>query len=181
MKIMQTSLRRAALWTLALFIFSVSPLAAEAQTSKPRFSGKNQVSVLTDARLLERKIFEAINKIREDKGLSRLLWNEKAAQAARVHSTNMAGFGFFSHVDLDGGHVNQRASAAGIKDWEMVGENIAYNNGFENPVERAVAGWMNSAGHRRNILRDNWRETGVGIAVSPAGTFFFTQVFLKRS
>lgn len=173
-------LRRAVFCALALLIFEASAFSVKAQTPKTIFTGKRYSAAAFDARQLERAVFETVNQIREENRLRRLVWSEKAAQAARLHSANMAFSGFFSHRDMNNHHVSERVSAAGIDDWEMVGENIAYNSGFENPAGRALNGWLNSAGHRRNILRGNWRETGIGIAVSRSGKFFFTQVFLKR-
>lgn len=129
---------------------------------------------------LEKKAFKLINQKRAEKGLVRLKWNSKVAQLAREHSENMARYGFFSHVGLNGRLIDERAIDFGVKDWSAIGENIAYNKGFSNPVEFAVERWMISKGHRRNLLHTRWKEAGVGVAVTEEGMYFFTQVFVVR-
>lgn len=129
---------------------------------------------------LERRAFDLINQKRAATGLSALVWNEDLARAARVHSANMAASHFFSHTGLDGKLVNNRADDAGVKSWRLIGENIAYNRGFGDPTACAVANWMNSPGHRDNILKNDWRESAVGVAVTENGTYYFTQVFLLK-
>ncbi len=129
---------------------------------------------------LERQVFDLINKQRTDLGLIVLEWNDDVAEMARRHSESMAQFGFFSHTDLNGLMVNDRADALGIKKWRAIGENIAYNRGFENPAESAVEKWMLSPAHRENLLNNRWQESGIGIAVTDDGTYYFTEVFLLK-
>src|SRR5215204_2669594 len=120
---------------------------------------------LVNVHSLERRVFVLINQTRVENGLKRLIWNEEIAAIARRHSANMATNNFFSHVGLDGKKVSDRAAEFGLTKWQMIGENIAYNFGFDDPIERAFEGWMNSRFHRRNLLRVTWRETGIGVAV----------------
>ena len=129
---------------------------------------------------LEHQVFELVNRQRIRNGSPPLTWNEQAARVARLHSRNMASKGFFSHIGADGKRVSGRADSAGLKNWQMIGENIACNFGFGNPVERAVDRWMVSPGHRRSLLLKNWKESGVGITVAADGTYYFTQVFVLR-
>jgi uncharacterized protein YkwD len=112
--------------------------------------------------------------------LPELEWSEETAKVARFHAENMAKFGFFSHVGLDGKMVDERADYFGVKKWRAIGENIAYIRGYEKPTEVAVEKWLLSASHRENLLSSRWKETGIGIAVTDNGTFYFTQVFLQR-
>ena len=113
-------------------------------------------------------------------GFAVLEWNDEVAEMARRHSENMAQFKFFSHTDLNGLLVNDRADTSGIGSWRAIGENIAYNRGYENPAESAVERWMQSPSHRENLLNNRWRESGIGIAVTEDGTYYFTEVFLLR-
>lgn len=129
---------------------------------------------------LERRAFELINRQRELSGLSALKWSDDAARIARLHSENMASYNFFSHTGIDGLMVNDRADILGINKWQAIGENIAYNQGFDNPVEFAVERWMKSPKHRDNLLNSRWKESGIGIAVTENGTYYFTEVFLLR-
>lgn len=128
----------------------------------------------------EHKIFDAINKKRAEQNLPPLVWSDEVEKIARLHSQNMASYNFFSHAGLDGTMVSDRADQFGISKWRAIGENIAYNQGFKDPLNCAVNGWMNSQGHRENLLNDRWKESAVGIAVTEDGTYYFTQVFLLR-
>ncbi len=129
---------------------------------------------------LEREAFDLINQQREKLNLSPLKWSDDVARIARQHSENMATFNFFSHTDLNGLLVNKRADECGIRNWRAIGENIAYNRGYENPVALAVERWMESPSHRENLLNSRWRESGIGISKTKEGTYYFTEVFLQR-
>jgi uncharacterized protein YkwD len=129
---------------------------------------------------LEKQAFALLNSQRAAKGLSPLEWNNDVARIARMHSENMAKYKFFSHTGLDGLMVNDRADLCGVSRWKAIGENIAYNRGYEKPVEFAVERWMQSTAHRENLLSNRWKESAVGVAVSNDGAYYFTQVFLVR-
>ena len=128
----------------------------------------------------ERKAFDEINQQRAAIGLQPLTWSDDAAKIARVHSENMANFKFFSHEGLDGSMVNDRADSFGVSKWRAIAENIAYNRGYANPISFVVESWMKSTGHRENILNGRWKESGIGIAITADGTYYFTQVFVQR-
>ncbi len=128
----------------------------------------------------EKQIFELINKKRAEAGLNLLIWNDDVAKIARIHSEEMANNKFFDHKGLNGSMVNNRADAIGLSKWRSIGENIAYNRGYANPLEFAVEGWLKSPAHRDNILNNRWQESGIGIAILADGTYYFTQVFLLR-
>lgn len=138
---------------------------------------KKEVSVKD----LERQAFELLNQRRIENGLKPVVWNEEIAKVARLHSQNMASYRFFSHQGLDGLTVDKRADAFGIRNWRKIGENIAYNSGYKDPVEYAVLRWMQSESHRQNLLSEKWKESGVGVAIADDGkTFYFTQVFMTK-
>lgn len=128
----------------------------------------------------EREAFQLINERRRSAGLAELVWSDEVARVARIHSDSMAANGFFGHAGTDGKMVDDRADAIGLKRWRAIGENIAFNIGYGKPVEIAVEKWMLSPGHKANLLNPRWRETGIGIAVTAEGKFYFTQVFLDR-
>ena len=97
-----------------------------------------------------------------------------------MHSNNMANYKFFSHRGLDGRMVNDRADSVGLNKWRGIGENIAFERGYDHPASFAVEKWMESPSHRQNLLGQSWKESAVGIAVAPDGSYYFTQVFLER-
>lgn len=129
---------------------------------------------------LEREAADLINQERIKLGLTSIAWSEDAAKVARLHSSNMAKLNFFGHAGADGKMVDERADQLGVKKWRAIGENIAFNRGYTDPIRTAVEKWMQSTGHRNNLLNPRWQETGIGIAVTPEGCFYFTQVFLER-
>jgi|SRR5215203_2579813 len=129
---------------------------------------------------IERQIFALINAERIKNGLSELEWNESLAAVARLHSDDMANAKFFSHRGSDGSMVDTRADRLGLGAWRSIGENIAYMRGFEDPAALAVSKWLESTGHRKNLLGPNWKESAVGVAVTDDGTYYMTEVFLLR-
>jgi uncharacterized protein YkwD len=129
---------------------------------------------------LERRAFDIVNEQRVMKGLPPLKWNEDMARVARLHSNNMARYKFFSHTGRDGSTPQSRAKSLGVRNWYVIGENIAFNKGFRKPVEMACQHWMASPGHRENILDRGWTDAGIGVAIAEDGSYYFTQVFMTR-
>jgi len=129
---------------------------------------------------LEQGALRLVNQERERAGLETLAWSEKIAEVARAHSSNMAEYNFFSHKGLDGTLVDDRARILRMGKWQAIGENIAFLKGFEDPVATVVEKWLRSAGHRGNMLDPRWTETAIGLAVTPDGKYYFTQVFVRN-
>lgn len=128
----------------------------------------------------ERRVFDLVNDERKKLGIQPLLWNEKAAAAARSHSDDMASSNYLGHSDLFGGKPEDRVEKAGLTDWRRLGENIAWVSGHPDPLSRVVECWMNSAGHRQNMLDPKFRESGLGMTITSDGKSYFTQVFVSR-
>ena len=156
-----------------------------------RLTGADSIEALFRPRLVEnvaavnvnaveRSAFDLLNKKRVEQGLIPLIWSADLEVVARQHSQNMAEFQFFSHRGLDNKLVSDRADAAGLGRWRAIGENIAFNRGFDDPVGKAVELWLDSPSHRRNLLSETWKESAVGVAVADDGSYYFTQVFLAR-
>ena len=128
---------------------------------------------------LERQCFNEVNRLRRAHGLVALQFSEELLSVARHYSRRMAEENFFAHGDPDGRTVRERIEMANIR-WRMVGENLAYSNGYINPVAASMRGWMDSPGHRRNLLDPGWRQTAIGAWISDDGTVFFTEIFLTQ-
>ncbi|MFN2501377.1 MAG: CAP domain-containing protein [Pyrinomonadaceae bacterium] len=139
-----------------------------------------KASVVVNTAGSERQAFVLINKKRTESGLRQLLWSDELAVVARQHSQNMAEFRFFSHKGMDNKMVSDRADRAGVGTWRAIGENIAFNKGFADPIGRVVELWLNSPSHRHNMMDTNWTESAVGVAVATDGSYYFTQVFIVR-
>ncbi len=127
---------------------------------------------------IEARIREGINKEREKNGLKPLQNNERLAEVARKYSRQMAEKNFFSHTGPDGSTLEKRVSAGGISYW-VVGENLFKGTNISQPVPVAIKGWLESPGHRANIMRPYFTETGVGIWQT-GNTYYITQLFLRR-
>jgi uncharacterized protein YkwD len=135
---------------------------------------------LDDANSIERRAFEQTNIERVKKGLPALLWDADLCRMARKHSENMARRGFFSHVTPEGIRLRDRAIAVGISSFTVLGENIAYNLGYDDPGAYAVHNWMVSASHRKNILDTDFKAMAVGSFVGSDGAVYLTQTFITR-
>lgn len=126
---------------------------------------------------MEAAVRQRINDIREQKGLNALENNEKLAQVARNYSRQMARDNFFSHTGSDGSTLETRVRSGRIFYW-VVGENLFKSTNIREPVPVAVQGWMKSPGHRENILRPVFAETGVGVWKT-GNTYYITQLFMR--
>jgi uncharacterized protein YkwD len=126
---------------------------------------------------METLVYDRINEIRQRSGLSPLQPNGPLAQVARQYSQRMADENFFSHVSPTGDGPAQRVSAANIS-YSIVGENLFTSTNAPDPAPLAVEGWMDSPGHRENILRSGFTETGVGVW-QRGNTYYFTQLFMR--
>lgn len=129
-----------------------------------------------EAAAVARRTFDGVNAERVRAGLEPLKWNEGLATAARDHALRMAGHDFFSHQDPVYGSLAERLNRRGFA-WRMCAENIFMAEGYKDPVPKAVEGWMNSPGHRQNILERKLTDSGVGTAVTASGRRYFVQVF----
>ncbi len=127
----------------------------------------------------ENEIYNLINDERQKKGLRDLYWDNNIAELARSYSKKMAKESFFSHYDGEGNTVVDRAKNSNIKNWNRIGENLFFCEGYNDFDLLAVRGWMNSPEHRQNILDRQFTTTGIGIAQAKSGQIYITQVFIK--
>ena len=126
----------------------------------------------------EEEVVAAVNLERQIYNLGPLQSDSSLHAAALGHSEDMARNDYFSHTSLDGRSAGERISQAGYS-WNTYGENIAA--GYSTPAA-VVEGWMNSAGHRANILSGSFCDIGVGLAYSAASRYgyYWTQDFGRR-
>lgn len=135
---------------------------------------------LAEASAIERRAFEQTNLIRVKHGLPPFSWDADVCRMARDHSASMAREAYFSHTTRDGKRLRDRARLVGILQFRVVAENIAYNQGYEDPGAFAVERWMLSPKHRANILSPEFRAMAIGSFVAPDGSVFLTQTFITR-
>ena len=127
---------------------------------------------------LEHQVHRLVNEHRTAQGLSPLAFNPEISAIARHHSRDMAtGRVGFGH----GGIESRRQEIARFIARAGVGENVHTIMNYKSPSHvgaKAVADWLESPGHRRNI-EGSYDLTGVGIAQGPAGEYFLTQLFVR--
>ena len=109
-----------------------------------------------------------VNGERADAGLPALTGNGLLDKSSLAHSEDMVANTYFAHESQDGRDVIARVRATGYipsrGEW-TVGENLAWGTGTLATPKGIVQAWMDSQGHRENILRSGYREAGLGIAV----------------
>ena len=118
-------------------------------------------------------VVELVNAERAKVGLSPLSVHEGVAEAANKRAQEIKGT--FSHTRPDGSNFSTVLTQAGIS-YRSVGENIAYG---QNSPEAVMQSWMNSSGHRANILNRDFTSIGVGHYQDASGTDYWTQLFIK--
>ena len=137
--------------------------------SKTTTTKKATVSSTVSAK--EREVVTLVNKVRRSKGLSELKLNETLSAVARTKSQDMSDKGYFSHTSPTYGSPFEMMSKFGIS-YRTAGENIA--QGYTS-AQAVMDGWMNSEGHRANILNPSFTQIGVGYV---ADGNYWTQMFI---
>ncbi len=126
---------------------------------------------------LEAETLRRVNLERVAYGLNSLEPHDGLRDVARAHSQDMIDRDYFDHYDPDGRNHADRFADAGIL-YQRSGENLAMNN-YPDPVDVAVKGWMESPGHRDNILTPSYTHTAVGVAFDGMDGFYLTQLFKR--
>ncbi|MEU9144541.1 CAP domain-containing protein [Streptomyces sp. NPDC048349] len=137
---------------------------------KPRVTPKQPTTPTAAPSGPAAEVVALVNKERAQAGCSALTVNAKLTAAALDHSKDMAAHSNMSHTGSDGSNPGERITRAGYA-WSTYGENVAY--GYSTP-EQVMTGWMNSPGHRQNILNCAFKEIGVGLAQPNS---YWTQTF----
>ncbi|MCI5705498.1 MAG: SafA/ExsA family spore coat assembly protein [Pseudoflavonifractor sp.] len=119
----------------------------------------------------EAEVIRLVNEVRVQNGLSALKANWELSRVARYKSQDMADNRYFSHTSPTYGTPFEMIRAFGLS-YRTAGENIAYGQATPQAV---VTAWMNSSGHRANILSSSYTQIGVGYAAKGR---YWTQMFL---
>ncbi|MCU8592903.1 CAP domain-containing protein, partial [Streptomyces sp. A13(2022)] len=120
----------------------------------------------------EAQVLALVNEERADAGCAPVTANDRLTRAADDYSDVMASSGVMSHTGPDGSTMASRVEAAGYQ-WSTLGENIARGQADAASVMNS---WMNSEGHRANILNCSFKELGVGVHFGDGGPWW-TQDF----
>ncbi|MEV1066230.1 sigma-70 family RNA polymerase sigma factor [Streptomyces sp. NPDC050263] len=146
--------------------------SAPSKTSAPKRSASKTPVAQSGSSDRESQVIALVNKERATAGCGALTADALLRKAAQGHSDDMAARDFFDHIDPDGVDPGQRVTAAGYR-WSTYGENIAKG---QQTAESVMTSWMNSEGHRANILNCDFKNIGVGIHDGDGGPWW-TQNF----
>ena len=123
----------------------------------------------------EQEVFDLVNKERTAAGLQALQINEEVQNVARVKAGDMVNNNYFSHTSPTYGSPFDMLKSFGVT-YKAAGENIAGNSSNSG----AVTAWMNSEGHKANILSNNYNYTGIGVVNSPKYGKIYVQMFIGK-
>ncbi len=173
------------------------PVSSRQKTALP---GRGNQPKL-DLSALEKRIHDLINKERQKHGLSTIRWDDALKRIAQKHSADMAKRTYFSHTSPEGRDFSYRYIKSGYacaitienriyKGAENLFQNNLYTsvttvngvnyydwNALEDIAESTVEGWMNSPGHRKNILTPIWLREGIGVSIAPDDKVYITENF----
>ena len=144
-------------------------------SARPVPEARRSVAPAISLDKMAREVVYLVNLERVQRRLPPLRVNTRLVADAQLQASQIVETGLLEHVILGGAYPTprQRAEAAGYA-WNALGENLA--SGFTD-ASSAVAAWMNSPGHRANILADGFSETGVVLTPDARGRLIFVQTF----
>ena len=123
----------------------------------------------------EKEVFDLINKQRTQNGLSSLKENSELQRVARIKAQDMVNNNYFSHTSPTYGSPFDMMKSFKIS-YNTAGENIAGNSSNSS----AVTAWMNSPGHRANILNGSFNQTGIGVVTGSKYGKIYVQMFIGK-
>lgn len=156
---------------------------AELQKANPNIADFSKIFVgqkvmVPDTKSLlshEQQVFELVNKERAQRGLPLLKLNAELSRVARIKSQDMIDKKYFAHNSPTYGSPFQMMQKFGLR-FSAAGENIAYGQKTAADVMKT---WMNSPGHKANILSEAYTNIGIGVAKMANGTLYWTQMFMN--
>lgn len=154
-------------------------IAANPQFPNPRLIYPNdrvKVPLITAVKPIEAEVVRLVNVERQKNGLRPLVINWEVSRVARYKSADMRDKNYFSHTSPTYGSPFDMMRHFGIT-YRAAGENIAAG---QTTAAQVMQGWMNSAGHRQNILNPTFTEIGVGYASGGSYRYYWTQMFITK-
>lgn len=136
---------------------------------------KVNIPNIDSVKTLEAEVIKLVNAERSKRGLAQLAQNWELCRVARYKSQDMITKGYFAHQSPSYGSPFNMMENFGIR-FSAGAENIA--SGQATP-QAVMNSWMNSSGHRNNILSASYTQIGVGVAKTSQGTCYWTQMFIK--
>ncbi|MEK5255565.1 MULTISPECIES: CAP domain-containing protein [Paenibacillus] len=140
--------------------------------------GQSRIHI-RQANAFELQVFRLVNEERTSRGIAALTLNSRLTDLAVLKSRDMRDNNYFSHTSPTYGTPSQMLDRFGVA-WRAYGENIAEGQATPEAVMRS---WMNSAGHRANILDPRFTDIGVGYVGGTATSqyqHYWTQLFIQK-
>ncbi len=184
---------------------SVDAIVADVSDITKTIQNKNPIDEKSgiDKSKLEKQVHELTNQYRIQNGLGALSWDDKLSNVARSHSEDMASRNYFAHETPEGKNPTDRGVSHGYTCQKVIGmliysgiaENIFQNNLYDKVwtangiptsyewntqdeiASSTVDGWMDSPGHRKNILTETIDKEGIGVAIASDDKVYITQNF----
>ena len=158
----------------------VKPIYPASNTGSNSNTGSSQnnntgTTISTNMNSDEKEVFDLINKQRAQNGLSPLKENNELQRVARIKAQDMVNNNYFSHTSPTYGSPFDMMKSFKIS-YNTAGENIAGNSSNSD----AVTAWMNSPGHRANILNGSFNQTGIGVVKGSKYGKIYVQMFIGK-
>lgn len=150
--------------------------STENSNKLPETTKGNESQLTGNFASYQKEVLDLVNVERTSRGLKPLKLDSNLSNVATTKSQDMINKNYFSHTSPTYGSPFDMMKKFGIS-YRTAGENIAM--GQRNPKE-VVTAWMNSEGHRKNILNANFTDLGVGVAKDAKGTIYWTQMFIGK-
>ncbi len=157
------------------YVKAIYPNSSNSNNSSNNNSSSNSNSTTTAMTTDEKEVFDLINNQRTQNGLSALKLDTETLRVARIKAQDMVDNNYFSHNSPTYGSPFQMLNSFKIS-YKTAGENIAGNSRNSS----AVTAWMNSSGHKANILNSSFNYTGIGVVKSSKYGKVYVQMFLGK-
>ena len=125
----------------------------------------------------EAQLFQRVNQVRTERELIPLKPSAELAAVARAHAEDMARRGYLSHENPEGQNPLNRVTAAGVKGFRLLAENIGASSVGGDRVEAIVSAWMGSHDHRENLLNPAFNTAGVAVVEAPDGRTIAVELY----
>jgi len=153
------------------YIKPIYPTSSKGDSSSNSTGNTTTTALSAD----EQEVFALINQQRVNNGLSALKIDNEVQRVAKIKAQDMVANNYFSHTSPTYGSPFDMLNSFKVS-YKSAGENIAGNSSNSG----AVNAWMNSSGHKANILNSSYNYTGIGVVSSPTYGKIFVQMFIGK-
>jgi uncharacterized YkwD family protein len=154
------------------YVKPIYPSSTNTNNNQNNQNNQNTTSSMSND---EKEVFNLINQQRNNNGINSLKIDEEVQRVAKIKAQDMVNNNYFSHESPTYGTPFNMLSNFKIS-YKTAGENIAANSSNSG----AVTAWMNSSGHKANILNSNFTHTGIGVVSSQKYGKIFVQMFIGK-